>query len=177
MDVQMRKCHGVPPEFLCTMFMVEFSTPFIELLIHNVANLMQFISCDLCSLFHVVYFTRFISCGLFHVVTVYPLWGGDASNEFLICPCSFVTYGYYMPYTAYIPSLSMRLGISGFSYSVYPSFSRSLGMAGLFYSVYPSFSKSLGMAGLLYSVYPSFSRSLGIILKMYIYTQYHAEQT
>ena len=138
---------------------------------------MPFISCDLCSLFHVVYFTRFISCGLFHVVTVYPLWGGDASNEFLICPCSFVTYGYYMPYTAYIPSLSMRLGISGFSYSVYPSFSRSLGMAGLFYSVYPSFSKSLGMAGLLYSVYPSFSRSLGIILKMYIYTQYHAEQT
>jgi len=40
----MRKCHGVPPEFLCTMFMVEFSTLFIELLIHNVANLMQFIS-------------------------------------------------------------------------------------------------------------------------------------
>ena len=40
MDVQMRKCHGIPPEFLCTMFMVEFSTLFIELLIHNVVNLM-----------------------------------------------------------------------------------------------------------------------------------------
>ena len=66
MDVQMRKCHGVPPEFLCTMFMVEFSTPFIELLIHNVVNLMQLISCDfscdLYNLFHVVYFMWFISC-------------------------------------------------------------------------------------------------------------------
>ena len=60
MDVQMRKCHGVPPEFLCTMFMVEFSTLFIELLIHNVANLMQFISCGL---FHAAYFMLFISCG------------------------------------------------------------------------------------------------------------------
>ena len=60
MDVQMRKCHGVPPEFLCTMFMVEFSTLFIELLIQNVVNLMQFISYGL---FHVAYFMLFISCG------------------------------------------------------------------------------------------------------------------
>ena len=91
MDVQMRKCHGVPPEFLCTMFMVEFSTLFIELLIHNVANLMPF-----------------ISYGLFHVVTVYPLWGGVASKEFLICPCSFVTHGYYMLYMTYIPNTTLN---------------------------------------------------------------------
>ena len=55
MDVQMRKSHGAPPEFLCTMFMVEFSTMFIKLLLHNVV-----ISC---SLFHkVVYLMQLISC-------------------------------------------------------------------------------------------------------------------
>lgn len=161
--------------------MVEFSTPFIELLIHNVVNLMQLISCDfscdLYNLFHVVYFMRFISCCLFHVVIVYPLWGGDASNEFLICPCSFVTYGYYMPYTAYIPSLSMRLGISGFSYSVYPSFSKLMGAAGLFHSVYPFFLQANGCSRTFSLCIPFFLQDTGYSRTFLLYIPFHLPTT